>query len=53
MFIINDPENTLFFQLGNWFYSYFIIEKAHAVKRWGREGLWIRSGYICRNSALV
>lgn len=53
MLIINDHENTLFLELRIWFYSYFVIEKAHALKCWGREGLWLNLEYICSNHGLV
>lgn len=53
MLIINDHENTLFLELRTWFYSYFVIEKAHALKCWRREGLWLNLEYFCSNRALV
>lgn len=53
MLIINDHENTLFLELRMWFYSYFFIEKAHALKCWGRGGLWLNLEYICSNHGLV
>lgn len=31
----------------------FVIEKAYALKFWGRKGLWLNLEYFCSNQGLV